>query len=54
MEYALAAMRRPGQTFYTLVDRGLGAGLFRPFGALSLDAPGDASHSHDDFALGES
>jgi hypothetical protein len=25
MDYALAAMRRPGQTLYTLVDRGFAA-----------------------------
>jgi hypothetical protein len=54
MEYALAAMRRPGQTLYILVDSEVcGAGLFRPFGALSVDAPGDAAESHDDLALGE-
>jgi hypothetical protein len=30
----------------------LPGGLFRPFGALSLDAQDNASESHDDFALG--
>jgi hypothetical protein len=29
-----------------------GTELFRPFGALSVDAEGNASQSHDDFALG--
>ena len=54
MEYALAAMRRPEQILYTPDGSGVwGAGLFRPFGDLSLDAPGDTTESYDDFALGE-
>src|SRR5918992_6370664 len=53
MEYALAALRRPGQNLiYPGGSRVCGAGLFRPFGALSVDAPGEASESHDNLALG--